>query len=333
MSYEQFRNDLAARLISGQLPTDLSSLLAVIDQVAVNYNIERQTTDLALIQDDIPQIVKLHIAALAVENRSKNTISTRLGILRRFFADVRIPYDQVTANDIRAYLFRYRTERGVSDGTLDRIRCNIRVFYSWCVDEEYIQRNPAAKIGTIKYQESHHVALTPIQLETVRLACHDLREKAMIDFLFSTGCRVSEFCSMQIADVDLDAQTVLIRHGKGDKRRMSYLNAEAVISLRAYLSSRSDDCPALFVSERKPAHSLGVSAVQHAVKKIIARTGLQLHITPHVFRATAATIGLRSGMPVEQVQRFLGHSKIDTTLIYARTDDHDVQESHRKHIA
>ena len=333
MSYEMFRNDLAARLFDAQLPADLSSILAIVDQVAINYKVERQTTDLILVNDIVPDIVKLHIASLASAKRSRATINSRFGILMRFFRDIKIPYDQITANDIRTYLFHYSEEHGVKDSTLDRIRCNIGIFFQWCVNEEYLQRNPAAKVVPIKYQAEHHVAMTPIQLETMRAACESLRDKAMIDFLYSTGCRVSEFCDLEIADVNLDDQTVLIRHGKGDKRRKTYLNAEAVISLRAYLASRTDDCPALFVSERKPAHRLYRSAIEHAVKKILERSALNLHITPHAFRSTAATIGLRSGMPVEQVQKFLGHSKIDTTLIYARTDDSDVKESHRKYIA
>lgn len=334
MSYEKFRNSLAAELSSGKLPKDLKSFLAIVDQVAVKYKIEEQSTDLIVSQEDVPNLVKLHVASLAVENRSPKTIKSRFLILRQFFRTVRIPCEQVTPNDIRSYLYQYRADHSVSSSTLDRIRCNIRVFYSWCVDEEYLQRNPAAKIGVIKSQANHHPALTPTQLEQIRAACVGLREKALIDFLFSTGCRVSEFCALDIKDVDLTKQTVIIRHGKGDKRRTTYLNSESLISLCAYLASRSDKCPALFVSEdRRPVHRLSVDIVQLIVRRILERSGLDVHVTPHAFRATAATIGLRAGMPIDQVQRFLGHSKIDTTLIYARTDDHDVQESHRKYIA
>ena len=333
MDYEKLRNEIIANLATLGLNEKLPAVLSAIDQAAVHYDIKTACTDLSIPTDDVPQMVKMHIAALAAQNRSKTTLAARLRILRNFFHVVRKPYNTVTSNDIRIYLYNYKADRNISASSEDQIRININAFFQWCVDEDYLERNPARKIGKIKYQEPERTPLTMLQLETLRSACRNLREKALIDFLYSTGCRVSEACAMLISDVNFDTQTVVIRHGKGDKRRTSYLNAEAVISLRAYLQSRKDDSPYLFASERKPVHGLTPKALQDIIKDIASRTSLQISVHPHLFRHTVATTALRSGMPVEQVQRFLGHSKIDTTLIYAKTDDQDIHDSHRKYIA
>ena len=333
MDYEKLRNEITANL-EGLLDQDkLRLVMIAIDSAALHFDIVKSCTALSVPTDDIPEIVKMHIAALAVQNRSKHTINARLTVLRMFFHEVRKPFDKVGTNDIRIYLYNYRMERGVSDSTLNQIRSNINAFYAWCVDDDYLERNPARKIGKIKAQAPERVPLTMIQLEMLRYACRTPREKALIDFLYSSGCRLSEACDMLISDVNFEDQTVIVRHGKGDKRRTTYLNAEAVISLRTYLATRSDDCPSLFASDRKPTHSLSKSAVEKIVRQIAERTSIDRRIHPHLFRHTVATSAIRSGMPIEQVQRFLGHSKIDTTLIYAKTDDQDVHDSHRKYIA
>ena len=333
MSYEQFRNDILLSL-SDILPGEqVSRVLSVMDATATSYDISRKSMELSVLTDDLPQIVKIHIAAKAIENKSKATLSQRTYILRKFFSDIRMPFDKVTANDIRSYLFRYKKTYGVSDSTLDRIRSNLLCFYQWCVDEEYMQRNPAAKIATIKYQDPQVEPLTSLELEMIRSVCHDAREKAIVDLFYCTGCRVSELCDLLISDINFERLTVHIRHGKGDKERMSYLNAEAVISLKNYLSERVDNCPYLIVSERKPAHQVTTNAIRKMLKKLEKRTGTAIHLHPHKFRHTTATDALGHGMQVEQVQRLLGHSNIATTMRYAKVSQKDVQDAHRKYLA
>lgn len=332
MQYELFRNELSVAL-ADQYPDQMLGILRIVDMIAIRYDIRQACTALSVPEDDVPQIVKLHIAALAVENRSRYTLDNRLKILTKFFRTVRKPFDTVTPNDIRAYLYDYKQQHSVKDSTLDHIRSNIRIFYSWCADEEYIGKNPAAKIGVIKAQDPQRTVLTPLQLERFRAACTTIREKAIVDYLYSTASRVSEFCDTLRTDVDLNAQTVTIRHGKGDKCRKTYLNAEAMISLGRYLDTRLDACPYLFVSDHHPAHQLTPAGVQWILRQIGERAGLPVRVTPHVFRRTAATITLRAGMPLDQVRRFLGHAKLDTTLIYAQTSDDDVRASHAKYSA
>ena len=332
MQYELFRNSIAAAL-ADDYPDDISHILQVIDQIAVKFDIRQACTDLSIPEDDVPQLVKMHIAAMAVENRSRRTLDDRLRVLSVFFRTVRKPCEQITTNDIRAYLYDYKQQRGVKDSSLDHIRCIIRIFFTWLVDEEYLTRNPAAKIGVIKAQDPQRTVMTPMDLERFRAACVTIREKAIVDFLYSTAARVSEFCDTRISDVDLESQTVIIRHGKGDKTRKTYLNAESIVSLRRYLDIRQDKCPFLFVSERNPAHQLTPDTVQRILRAIGERAGLSIRVTPHVFRRTAATFTLRAGMPLDQVRRFLGHAKVDTTLMYAQTSDDDVRASHARYSA
>lgn len=332
MYYEQFRNDLTAALLLNHSPEDITTILAAVDQTAAAYEFSRKSTDLIVVED-LPQTVKLFLASMAIENKSPRTLKNYRLTLANFFAAVQMPFDTVTTNDIRSYLYHYKIQHNIQDSAIDRIRSVIHRYYKWCVDEDYIERSPAQKIGPIKFQAAERHAMTPLELETLRHACTAPREKAVIDFLFSTGCRISEACAMQISDVNLADQTVVIRHGKGDKRRISYLNAESVVSLQAYLSSRTDTCPALFVSHHKPVHQVTPHAIQDEIKRIVNRTSLKINVTPHIFRHTAATTALRSGMPIDQVQRFLGHTNVSTTMIYAKTDDSEVKNSHQKYIA
>jgi len=333
MSYEAYRTEIASLLLEQYNATLSSSILEIIDKVSTQYDVKRKQMELIVATDAIPQIVKYYIASKAVENKSRHTINAYKQILTKFFNAVQIPFDTVSANDIRTYLFDYKQRRKVQDSTIDRVRSCLHGFYEWCVQEERINRNPVRKIGVIKHQKAKREPLTQLELETLRNGCRTLREKALVDFLYSTACRVSEFCALRIEDIDFNTKTVRILHGKGDKARLTYINAESEVSLKMYLESRTDDCEMLFVSNRKPAHGITTRAVEDELKRIAGRTIIKRRIYPHILRHTAATIAIRSGMPVEQVQQFLGHSNINTTMIYAKIDEAEIRASHRKYIA
>ena len=155
----------------------------------------------------------------------------------------------------------------------------------------------------------------------------------MVDFLYSTAARVSEVCALNINNIDFTEHTVRIEHGKGDKGRTTYLNPEAEVSLKSYLASRKDDCPALFVPVKGTAHHVGKKSIETEIRKIVSRCELSVNVTPHIFRHTAASLALQRGMPIEQVQKFLGHARIQTTLRYAKVLDFDVKMNHQKYCA
>jgi len=334
MSYELLRIDILKNLSELLSPDDLNAALDAIDRCAAKYEISVKSTALAVIEE-IPEALKMYVAALSVENRSRATVYNYFCAMRNFFRTVRKSVETVTTNDIRLYLYRYKAEKRVKDSTIETLRIVINSFFEWCVGEDLIPKNPCRKISTIHYQDAERIPMTHLELEQIRFACKEPRERALVDFLFSTGCRISEAANVRLSNIDWRENTVLIEHGKGDKQRTTYLNAKAIVSLQAYLATRSDDCEYLFVDSRykRHKHKLSRKALENEIENIVSRSGIDKHITPHYFRHTAATLALQAGMPIEQVQRFLGHANIKTTLRYAKVSDKEVKANHQKYIA
>ena len=211
----------------------------------------------------------------------------------------------------------------------------INSFYEWCLSESLVVHNPVKNIKPIKSDAIAREPLTPLELEYIRQACKDLREKAIVDFLYSTGCRVSEMCNAKLSDIDWENKAVFIEHGKGGYSRFVYLNAEAEVSLRAYLASRKLKSSYIFAPARNcPSEQTTPRAIQKLIKNLSKRANVDPnhHITPHVFRHTTATQALHNGMPIEEVQKLLGHKQINTTLIYTKIDDNSVRANHNKYI-
>ena len=331
MSYESMRLDFADRL--NALGIDrIPVILAALDDASSSYDVARKCTDI-IPADELPQAVRLYIASKCVEHLSKGTLDLYLLRLTQFFTTVKKSVEDVNTNDIRVYLFKYKAEHNIMDSTLEGIRLCLNSFFEWCSQEDLIRNNPVRRIPAIRVDSPERLPMTALELETVRGVCKTLREKALVDFLYSSACRVSEFCALNITDVSFTDHTIHIERGKGGKGRTTFLNPEAEISLRAYLTSRSDQNPALFVGCRAPHGRLQVKAVQNEIAKILSRCNIACHVTPHIFRHTAASIALQRGMPLEQVQRFLGHSRIQTTLRYAKTLQQDVLLSHSHFVA
>lgn len=332
MSFEAFRNDLLARL-SGRLPGDqLQDVLSVMDEMSASWEFSVKSTAI-ITSGGVPDSVRLYIASKSVENLKKGTLTNYLSTLKAFFSVVRHPVDEVTSADCRLWINWYKQQSGNTNSTMEHKRIILNSFFEWCVEEDIIRKSPMRHVKPLRCEDPERLPLTAIELEKVRSSCKSLREKAMVDFLYSTAVRVAEFCAMDRKHVDLLEHVVHVECGKGGKGRTTFLNAEAEVSLRAYLDSRTDDCPALFVTERGGHHRMCKKAVQDEIKRIVSRCELSVNVTPHVFRHTAATLALQRGMPIDQVQRFLGHAKIQTTLRYAKTLNVDVKNSHQKYVA
>lgn len=216
----------------------------------------------------------------------------------------------------------------VSNVTLDKFRQIINGFYDWCVNEEYFSKNPCKNIKEIKFEQKPVRALTRMQLEQLRRACKDERELAIVDVLYSTGCRVNELVNMKKSDINADDKSIHII-GKGNKHNTCYFNTNAQLSLNDYMNTRTDDCDYLFVS-KKTSGKLTPKAIQNIFRDLKERTNLT--VTPHVMRHTMATIALQSGVPLTQVQKMLNHSKPDTTLRYAEVSQEDIKNSHIKFV-
>ena len=332
--YEQFRTALASRLLDRIPPKLLHDVLHEVDLVSADYDITRKCTDI-IVAEGIPEIIKMYCAALAVENKALGTIDGYRRKLVQFFEFVNKPYNVVTTNDIRVFLYHQQQSRNLKKATVELYRVTINAFYNWLVDEEYMERNPARRITPIDVPRPDRQPVTRIELEYLRTSCVTSREKALIDFLFSTGCRVSECAAVAMDDIDWNERSVRIRHGKGDKARTVYFNAESEVSLKAYISEKPQPSLALFSSSRAPYGFVTKEALESEVRKIRGRAGdhVKTHVTPHVLRHTFATSAIDCGMPVEQLQQLLGHSSLDTTMIYVKKNQESIKSSHQKYIS
>ena len=323
---ENFRNELLAGLSDILPKEEMYDVLLKVDSTLSKYDVQKKITDIISV-DGIPEPVKIYIASRSVENCSAQTIKQYKYKLTQFFGTIHKPFQNIDANDLRLYLYNYKASRHVCDRTLEHTRVIITGFYSWLVDNNYIQKNPFSSIEPIKFHEKRRKPLTAYELEEIRYSCEDIREKAIIDFLFSTGCRVSELIAVNISDIDWERRSVIVEHGKGDKQRTVFFNAECELSLRKYLESRTDGNDVLFVSQRLPHGRLTKSGVERIIAEIEKRTNIEVY--PHKLRHTFATMCLKN-MKLEQVQALLGHSDPNTTLIYTKIDTVDLQHEFEK---
>lgn len=237
---------------------------------------------------------------------------------------------EVQTNDIRAYLARFQQERGSSKTTIDNIRRIFSSFFSWLEDEDYIVKSPVRRIHKVRSEVTVKETISDEQLEMLRDNCTELRDLAMVDFLASTGVRVGELVRINRSDIDFGERQCVVL-GKGNKERTVYFNARAKIHIQNYLASRTDSSEALFVSLAAPFNRLTISGVEYRIRQLGKSSNVgRLH--PHKFRRTMATMAIDRGMPIEQVQRLLGHVKIDTTLHYAMVNQNNVKIAHRKYL-
>lgn len=334
MSYEMFRNSLLTRLVE-RLPAKLlNDVMQEIDLLSQDYTFEKACTDIITL-DAIPEMVKNYIASMAVENCKKTTLRDYKMNLVMFFDRIRKPYTAVTTNDIRCYLFGMQQEKGWTPETMEHKRVIINSFFNWLVANEYLSRNPAGKIKPTRLPKKKLKPLTQIELECFRNACQTERERALVDFLFSTGCRISEAVAVTIEDINWADRSIIIRHGKGDKERTVYFNAEAELSMKKYLKSSHGSDSHLFVKSKPPFTGVTTEAMEKVIREIRGRIPelLSVKVTPHTFRRTMGTLAVGRGCPIEQVKELLGHESLDTTMQYVTLSQEETKHSHNKYLA
>jgi len=330
---EKVRCEFISRL--NDMPKEYAEIaIKSFDLVLRDYELQVKEKALStVVLDLIPKEVNLYLNCKLVEGQSKNGTKNRGIFLSTFFRDIVKPINEVTANDVRAFLVAYQNQRGISDATLNRYRSYLCTFFSWCESEELIDKNPMKNIKPIKYEQQRRVSLTQLELEYIRNACETSREKCIIEMLYSTGCRVSELTNMKKSDIDLN-NNIAIVHGKGKKMREVFINAKAKFALNVYWNTRNDDCEYAIVSIRKKSDGkyskASSKSIENAVESIQQRANIGKHVTPHILRHTTATISLSNGMPVSLIQKMLGHSSCSTTMIYADVSTEMVHQEHLK---
>jgi len=275
-------------------------------------------------------LLDVFISAKRIEGCSEKSLKYYNTVIRHLFACIDRPIREINTGDLRSYLSTYQKERGSGKVTIDNMRRIFSSFFGWLEDEDYILKSPVRRIHKIKTEKIVKDTLSDEGLEMLRDACEEIRDLAMIDLLSSTGMRVGELVRLNREDINFHERECVV-FGKGSSERVVYFDARTKIHLLDYLSKRLDDNPALFVSFAEPNKRLMIGGVETRLREIGKRADLN-KVHPHKFRRTLATRAIDKGMPIEQVQRMLGHVKIDTTMHYAMVNQTNVKNSHRKFI-
>ena len=276
------------------------------------------------------ELLGAFISSKKVEGCSDKTIHYYKSSIEKLIATVKKNVCDIATNDIRCYLADQQEQRGLSKVTIDNLRRIYSSFFSWLEDEDYITKSPVRRIHKVRTDALVKEVLTDENIEVLRDSCHELRDIAMIDLLLSTGMRVGELVKINRDDIDFQERQCVV-FGKGNKEREVYFNARTKIHLKKYLEQRTDTNPALFVSLHEPHTRLTISGVEVRLRQLGKRVNLN-KVHPHKFRRTLATMAIDKGMPIEQVQKMLGHVKIDTTLHYAMVNQTNVKIAHRKFL-
>lgn len=274
--------------------------------------------------------LEIFLSAKKIEGCSEKTLIYYRNTIQQMLDSVEKSVCSIGTEDLRDYLADYQAEKKSSKITIDNIRRIFSSFFAWLEDEDYIIKSPVRRIHRIKSGSTIKETYTDEQLETMRDNCGNLRDLALIDILASTGMRVGELVLLNKEDISFDERECIV-FGKGDKERMVYFDARTKIHLQNYLNSRVDTNNALFVSLKAPYDRMKIGGIEVRLRELGKRLNID-KVHPHKFRRTLATVAIDKGMPIEQLQKLLGHQRIDTTLQYAMVKQSNVKIAHRKYI-
>lgn len=275
--------------------------------------------------------LRMFLDSKRIEGCSERTIKYYQTTIKHLLSQTTVEVRKLTTEEMREYLSNYQKRNNCSNMTIDNIRRNISSFFSWLEEEDYILKSPMKRIHKIKTKVVVKNIISDEGIEKLRDNCKEKRDLAIIDLLYSTGIRVGELVNLNIDDIDLEGRECIV-YGKGDKERRVYFDAKTKVHLKSYIESRVDKNEALFVTLDAPYNRLKISGVEIRLRNIGRSLNIE-RIHPHKFRRTMATRAIDKGMPIEQVQKLLGHSQIDTTMQYAMVNQNNVKTSHQKYIA
>lgn len=342
---DEIRDSLRQTFIDRFSPEVINEIENTVFIILGHYEITEKEMRLVVFDNGDSEIVARFFLAKAIQGCTSRTAETYSAIIKYFLNGVRKHIVDITTDDIRIYLAKKKLNKA-SDSYLATIHRTLSSFFSWCATEEIIQKNPMLRVEKVRIRKKTEDPLTEEQLESIRYAARTKREKALIEFLYSTGCRISEAISLDRSDVNFETCEIDVL-GKGRKWRKVYLTQRAKFALQDYLNSRTDKSPALFgydysmvpgylMNDRNMSLKNGldgrltVSNAEQILRKLGKRCGIKIH--PHLLRKTVATIALQKGMPIDQVRQMLGHETIATTTIYAQTKKEEVKSAHEKFV-
>lgn len=327
---EEAVNNIAIK-IADTVDCETEQIRYIIFKALENYEITIAEKSLAIVDSSDYSYYNRFLISKKIEGLSENSLRFYKSSFDNFYKwlNHRCSVLEVTTDIIRAYLADMMISRNWSKTNTNNNMRNLSSFYSWLSNEEIIARNPLAKVKQIKEDSKRRAPFTRTEVEKLRQATDNKRDRAIIEFLLSTGCRVGEIEKVKIKDIDFVSKELTVL-GKGSKSRTVFLNDTTAYYIKEYLLERNDSCEYLFVSLDKPHVQLHKGAYEIVVRTLGRKVGVKAF--PHKFRHTAATWALQKGMPIEQIQKMLGHSNLDTTLIYAKTDVNDLKHLHQKYM-
>ena len=320
------------RLMSTCLTTEQNEKLEhTLNQVLSNFCIPDFSPDISSDEKELnTYLINEFLASKKIEGCSENTLKYYSNTLSNLVSSLQKNVCTVTTNELRLYLCNYQNAHNTSKVTLDNIRRIMSSFFTWLENEDYIVKSPVRRIHKVKTDSLVKEVFSDEQLEQLRDSCTNKRDLALIDILSSTGIRVGELVKLNRDDIDFHERQCIV-FGKGNKERIVYFNARTKLHLQQYLDARTDSNPALFVSLHSPFTRLTISGVEVRIRKLGQALSMP-KVHPHKFRRTLATMAIDKGMPIEQVQRLLGHVRIDTTLHYAIVNQNNVKLAHKKYL-
>lgn len=301
----------------------MAKVLSIISDVMEGFDLREIS-----VEDEQDDMLECFLQALDVQSRSKKTIAHYRLVLGQMLASARTSARRITVYHLRSYLAKQK-ERGLKDSTLAHFREVFSSFFGWLFREGLIEKNPVVNLGNIKVAKAEKKVFTDIDMELMRRNCRRKVDKAIICFLASTGCRVAELVGLDRNAIDLDNLECVVR-GKGNKERTVYLDTVTAMYVRAYLASRTDDNPALFVTRTNERFQTG--GIRDLLKRLEGTSGVE-HVHPHKFRRTLATNLAKRGMPIQVIAQILGHEKIETTMEYIVMNKENTKLQYRQYYA
>lgn len=327
---ERLRGDLLQEMSQELTGQQIEALGDVLTRLLSRYEITEKQYEVGFLDGSNESLKKKFIGSLRLEGKSEQTLDQYGLAIDMMLSDLGKNISDITTNDIRYHLAMYQSTRNVSKLTVDNKRRNLSSFFAWLTREEYIEKNPMLRIKKIKSEAVVKLPFSDNDLERLKNAAgftrNRKRDRALIELLLSTGCRVSEVVHIDLIDVDAVRKEIIVT-GKGNKQRKVYLSDKALYYLNEYISSRRDNHPALFVN--RSGQRWSKQSIEKLLHTIGDRAGVD-NVHPHRFRRTFATNALTKGMPVQYLQKILGHRSLDTTMIYCTVDDDSIKFEHRK---
>ena len=315
--------NMAERRMSTEITAEtMGRVLAIMSDVMERFDI-REIPSMETQNEDL---LDCYMDAMKVQGRSEKTLARYRYILERMTRTIGVPTRRITVYHLRNYIAKEQA-RGIKDSTLEGVRQVFSAYFNWLQRESLIDKNPTANLGAIKCAKHKKATFTDVEIDALKSNCKTQRDRAIVTFLASTGCRVSEVVGLDRGSIDFARRRCIV-HGKGNKERTAYFDGVTAITMQRYLNTRTDDNPALFVGKR--GERLQPGGVRFMLNNLADRAGVD-HVHPHKFRRTLATELARHGMPIQKICAVLGHEKIDTTMTYVMQDENEIDTEYRRY--